>query len=138
VAMVKVLAVGTLKKGFPLHADGLGEAVYIGEYRTRERYPLIVAGEWYAPMLLNEPGRGLQVRGELYDVCTSTLVKLDAIESVGRPGNGRMLVTVEPVDGGGASAEAIVFVKSRSLALPVHSDYLEDYQDRRFIPPTER
>jgi gamma-glutamylaminecyclotransferase len=65
------------------------------------------------------------------------LSRLDALESVGRPGNMRIVVEVEPLDGGFV-CRAIMFVKSPELASPVHSGYLETYQDRRFIPPGER
>lgn len=37
------------------------------------RYPLLVVGPWFAPMMLNEPGIGCQVDGELYEVDDKTL-----------------------------------------------------------------
>lgn len=129
----KVLAIGTLKKGFPLHDHGLRSARYLGDYRTRARYPMLIAGPWFAPMVLNEPGVGRQIRGELYELEDSALPSLDRLESVGKPGNFRELVEVEPVAGGPAIS-AFVYMKSRELAQPAHSGYLELYDDRRFIP----
>jgi gamma-glutamylaminecyclotransferase len=135
--MVNVLAVGTLKRGFALHEQGLHDADYLGPYRTRDPLPMLIAGPWYAPMIFNQPGTGLQIIGELYRVSPAALARLDMLESVGRPGNSRIVVEVEPV-GSGAACAAIVYVKSPELASPVHSGYLADYQDRRFIPPGER
>lgn len=133
----KVLAVGTLKRGFPLHDQGLSDARYLGDYRTCASYPMLIAGPWYAPMVLNEPGVGRQVKGELYEVEHSTLMALDRLESVGKPGNFREPVEVEPVAGGPAIS-AFVYMKSRELAQPAHSGYLEVYDDRRFVPFEQR
>ena len=81
-----------------------------------------------------EPGAGHWVRGELYRVDASHLKRLDAVESVGMPGNLRIEIEVAPVKGG-SRVRAFAYSKSAELATPVHSDFLEDYQDRRFIPP---
>jgi gamma-glutamylaminecyclotransferase len=132
--MAKILAVGTLKRGFPLHEEGLSNARYLGEYRTRQRFPMIIAGPWSAPMVFDQPGTGLHIKGELYEISQASLARLDALESVGQPGNERPVVEVEPL-GPGHACHAIVFVKSPELASPIHSGYLEDYQDHRFIPP---
>jgi gamma-glutamylaminecyclotransferase len=43
-------------------------------------------------MMLNEFGSGLQVMGELYLVDDAGLVRLDALESIGKPGNFRTIV----------------------------------------------
>jgi gamma-glutamylaminecyclotransferase len=135
--MVKVFAVGTLKRGFPLHEQGMSGANFLGRYRTRERYPMVVAGPWFAPMVLDQPGTGLQVEGELYEISEASLSRLDILESIGRPGNTRILIEIEPL-GAGECQRAIVYVKSPDLALPIHSGYLANYQDCRFIPPSAR
>jgi Gamma-glutamyl cyclotransferase, AIG2-like len=87
--------------------------------------------------MLNEPGRGLRVHGELYEVENSRLASLDAIEHIGEPGNSRASIEVEPVEGG-AYYDANVYFKARELANPVHTTYLEGYRDRRFVPPWSR
>ncbi|MCA0010541.1 gamma-glutamylcyclotransferase [Mesorhizobium sp. B294B1A1] len=129
--MRKLFVFGTLKKGFPLHGEGLSEAAFLGVYRTRERFPMLIAGPRFAPMMFNEPGVGFQVGGELYAVDDRALANLDRMESVGKPGNLRVLIEAEPV-GGGAPVSAYVYMKTRHLAAPIHSGYLEDYDDRRF------
>jgi len=133
---MKVIAFGTLKRGFPLH-HGLAGAQFCGEYRTVERFPMLIAGPWFAPMIFNEPGVGHQLTGELYRIDEASLARLDVIESVGKPGNLRIPVDVAPVDGG-EPCTAFAFMKSRALADPIHSEYLASYQDRRFIPPELR
>jgi gamma-glutamylaminecyclotransferase len=136
-AMVKIFAVGTLKRGFALHELGLSDATFLGLYRTREPYPMMIAGPWFAPMVLDQPGTGRQIEGELYELPEPSLPRLDMLESVGQPGNTRTLIQIEPL-GTGEPCSGIIYVKSPQVASPVHSGYLENYRDRRFIPPGER
>lgn len=78
--MKRVFAFGTLKEGFPLHDRALRNAACQGPYRTTERFPMFVAGEWFAPMMMNEPGTGHHVVGELYDVEDWRLTLIDGME----------------------------------------------------------
>ncbi|WP_156751099.1 gamma-glutamylcyclotransferase family protein [Mesorhizobium sp. AA23] len=129
--LVNLFVFGTLKRGFPLHKAGLSGAACIGACRTRERFPMLIAGPRFAPMMFNEPGLGFHVRGELYAVDDRALAGLDRIESVGKPGNLRVPIEVEPIEGG-PHVLAQAYMKSRRLADPVHSGYLDFYDDRRF------
>jgi len=135
--MHKLFVFGTLKQGFPLHEQGIRGAEYLGAYRTVERYPMLVAGRWFAPMMLNQPGVGLMVKGELYEVDDARLAAIDLLESIGKPGNLRVSVEVKRI-GGDEACSAFVYAKSPELATPAHTGYLDDYQDRRFIPPSHR
>lgn len=137
VAMTPVFVFGTLKRGFALHDRALTGARYQGQYRTVQRYPMFIAGEWYAPMMMNEPGLGCQIVGELYQVDHQRLLLIDQIESVGLPGNFRVRILVKALDQG-TVCFANAYMKSRELASPVHSGLLGDYQDRRFVPPERR
>jgi len=134
VVVVKLFVFGTLKRGFPLHELGLDGAACLGVYRTLARYPMLIAGPWYAPMMLPEPGHGHRVLGELYEVEPARLALIDAIESVGVPGNLRLAIEVEALDGT-VRSEAFAYFKERALAAPTHGGLLAEYQDRRFIPP---
>lgn len=143
--MHKVFVYGTLKSGFALHRRALGEVARTCHCRTVERFPMFVAGPWFAPMMMNEPGCGLQVHGELYEVDDTRLAAIDALELVGKPGNFRVLIQVEALEGrtqgrtdGRAAWPAFAYMKSRVLATPVYSDLLENYDDRRFVPVERR
>jgi gamma-glutamylaminecyclotransferase len=132
---MRLFVLGTLKRGFPLHSEGLSSATYIGAYRTSDRYPLVIAGPRYAPMMFDEPGVGLHVEGELYQVPWEAFPILDSLESIGKPGNLRIPIRVEPLIGG-ASCIALAYMKDRLLASPVHSGYLANYlRDDRFVRP---
>lgn len=134
---IPVFVVGTLKRGFALHERGLTGARFLGAYRTLLPFVMVIAGPWFAPMLIAQSPGGRRLTGELYAVDASRLAQLDALESVGQPGNERVLVSVAPV-GGGVALRAHVYVKAPELAIPVHSGPLDDYQDNRFVPPEER
>jgi gamma-glutamylaminecyclotransferase len=136
-AVIRLFAFGTLKRGFALHDRGLDRAEYRGLVKTRKPYPMLIAGRWFAPMMFDEPGRGLIVKGELYQINEPTLRNLDLLESIGKPGNFRGLIELEPV-AGGEPCVAFTYFKSRILAKLTHSDYLSTYEDRRFIAPEDR
>jgi gamma-glutamylaminecyclotransferase len=121
--MTRVAAFGTLKRGFLLHDECLARARYLGDCRTVERFPMLVAGPWFAPMILNRPGIGCRIEGELYAIEDTQLALLDELESVGQPGNDRILVDVELAEGGGRCA-AFAYAKWPELATPAHTGYL--------------
>lgn len=124
---------GTLKRGFPLHGLALKDATLVGRYRTVSPYPMVIAGDRFAPMMFDEPGEGRQIDGELYEIPRHLLPTLDGLEGMGTPGNRRVPTRVAPIDGGRAR-RALAYVKDRALASPIHSEYMSVYEDRRFKP----
>ena len=79
-----IFTYGTLKRGFPNH--GLmqslidqNDAVFLGTHVTLHSYPL-VCGPNGIPYLINLPGSGHRVKGELYSVSTRGLRRLDELE----------------------------------------------------------
>lgn len=88
-------------------------------------------------MMLDRPGEGFCVRGELFEIGEDRLATLDTLEDVGKPGSFRTVLKVSAL-GGGEPTSAIGFMKSEEWLDPLHSTYLADYQDRRFIPPWKR
>ena len=84
---VRLFVYGTLKEGFPNHPFNVGRRLP-GLYRTREAFPLLVVrlqNEDRAPWLLDEPGQGLQVLGQVFEVDPGSLRDIDELEEVGRP-----------------------------------------------------
>uniref|UniRef100_A0A8D1KCP5 Gamma-glutamylaminecyclotransferase n=1 Tax=Sus scrofa TaxID=9823 RepID=A0A8D1KCP5_PIG len=82
--MAHVFVYGTLKTGQPNHRvllDGAhGRATLRGRARTLEPYPLVIAGEHNIPWLLQLPGHGRCVAGEVYAVDEQMLRFLDEFE----------------------------------------------------------
>ena len=95
-----VFVYGTLKTGFPNHAVNTGRRVQ-GTYRTQMAYPLYVVklhNEDRAPWLLNNPGEGFQVYGEVFEVDTTTLQAMDTLEELGQHcGYERVEIVLESV-----------------------------------------
>ncbi|GMN30583.1 hypothetical protein TIFTF001_002865 [Ficus carica] len=79
-----IFVYGTLKRGLSNHClmtDPIArdDAVFLGNHVTLQPYPL-VHGE--VPYLINLPGRGRRVRGELYSVTDRSLASPDELEGV--------------------------------------------------------
>jgi gamma-glutamylaminecyclotransferase len=68
-----------------LHDVALAGVRRLALVRTVRRFPMFVAAPWFAPMMLDQPGIGHQVTGELYEVDDARLARIDALESVGKP-----------------------------------------------------
>ncbi|KAJ3588815.1 hypothetical protein NHX12_009669 [Muraenolepis orangiensis] len=84
--MAQVFVYGTLKKGQPNHHRMLdpanGKARFLATARTVQAYPLVIVGEYNVPFLMNIPGEGCRIRGEIYGVDDRMLAFLDAFECV--------------------------------------------------------
>jgi gamma-glutamylaminecyclotransferase len=101
--MTLLFVYGTLKLGFPNHHLNVGRHVP-GDYRTVQPLPLYVVRlphEERAPWLMNLPGQGLRVSGQLFEVPDDALPAIDAFEEVGRPtGYERVALAVESLPDG--------------------------------------
>jgi len=78
----KLFVYGTLKRGFCNH-HYLRDARFLGEATTLTPYPLVAPKKWY-PYLIDAPGEGKRVRGELYEVDAATLKRIDRLEEYPR------------------------------------------------------
>jgi len=52
----------------------------VSEAISKTKLPLVVWGERYVPYLLNVPGLGHNVRGEVFEVDTNALKEMDKFE----------------------------------------------------------
>jgi gamma-glutamylaminecyclotransferase len=133
-----VFIYGTLKRGYRNHDDHLKSEKYLGEYRTIECYPLVVANEWFAPVLLLEKGVGHKVVGELYSVGDIKLAELDRLEHTHHTrGYKRILIVVKNIENS-EQVEAFAYMNERKNLMRVSSEYMSKYTDRRYIPKDER
>ncbi|CAH8330264.1 unnamed protein product [Eruca vesicaria subsp. sativa] len=81
-----IFVYGTLKRNHPNHfllqdLISKNDAVYVGQRTTRSSYPL-VTGLYGIPYLINQPGSGQRILGELYSVSKRGLVRLDELEGI--------------------------------------------------------
>jgi len=79
-----VFVFGTLKHGFPNFAINQGRRVG-AVYRTLQPHPLYLMGARHVPWMIDAPGSGDHVAGELYAVNAAALAAMDELEGVGQP-----------------------------------------------------
>jgi gamma-glutamylaminecyclotransferase len=79
-----VFAYGTLKDGFPNFRINNGNRVP-GEFMTVQRFPLYLVGARRTPWLVNSPGEGEQVLGQVFEVDDAALLQMDRLERVHAP-----------------------------------------------------
>ncbi|XP_028256171.1 gamma-glutamylaminecyclotransferase B-like [Parambassis ranga] len=84
--MTRVFVYGTLKKGQPNNYRMIdvtnGKAEFLTSAITTQKYPLVIAGQFNIPFLLNLPGQGHRIHGEIYQVDDRMLKFLDDFEGV--------------------------------------------------------
>lgn len=126
-----VFSYGTLKRGFPNHTLMVQwSAAFIAEATTVRTYPLIVAGPWNVPFMLDVPGHphGHRVEGELFTLDTAGLQALDRFEGVGRDYYARVPIEVQASSVGDHDrpVTAWCYVRSgqKQERLPDPSDFL--------------
>ena len=76
-----VFVFGTLKEGFPNFGSNVGVRVP-GHFETVKRYPLHLVGERHSPWMVNAPGSGEHVIGQVFNVDANALQKMDYLERV--------------------------------------------------------
>ena len=95
-----VFVFGTLKEGFPNFGTNGGVRLP-GIFITKERYPLYLVGERHSPWLVDKPGEGERVVGQLFEVDQGTLNAMDTLERVSEPdGYRRIVIEVEAKEPG--------------------------------------
>lgn len=84
--MTYIFVYGTLKRGQPNHYrmfdSSNGKAELLATACTTQKYPLVIATQHNIPFLLNIPGNGHRVQGEIYKVDEQMLKFLDDFEGV--------------------------------------------------------
>ncbi|KAG6429404.1 hypothetical protein SASPL_107455 [Salvia splendens] len=94
-----IFTYGTLKQGFSNHAllqdlISTGDAAFVRAARTLHPLPL-VCGPYRVPFLLNLPGLGHRVSGEIYAVSPAAVARMDDLEGIGRGHYERLPIQIE-------------------------------------------
>ena len=117
--MHHVFVFGTLKEGFPNSAVNTGVRIP-GRFVTENRYPFYLVGERHSPWVLDSPGQGHHVEGQVFEVTDAGLEQMDALERVGAPdGYERVRVRVQEVHAPSAdTVEAFIYLKDPAFLFP--------------------
>ncbi|KAL6725682.1 hypothetical protein Aduo_007718 [Ancylostoma duodenale] len=81
---IRVFVYGTLKRGEPnasVMTETEGQHRFVDTGRTKTPFPLIVGSKYNIPFVLNEPGKGYQIEGEVYEIDDVKLKVLDDLEA---------------------------------------------------------
>ncbi|MGZ5787389.1 MAG: gamma-glutamylcyclotransferase family protein [Ramlibacter sp.] len=125
---VRVFVFGTLKEGFPNFHVNRGRRTP-GDFVTLQAYPLHLVGERRSPWMLDQPGVGLNVRGQMFEVDDAALVQMDVLERVGEP-DGYRRVRIEVVGPPGTGAcEVFAYLKDPAEFAPLAGDALGPLAD---------
>ena len=117
-----IFTYGTLKTGLPSH-HFMNKYRLVSRARTVERYPLITASFFNNPYILNKPGLGYNIKGEIYDVGDDIEV-LDRVEHVPDLYD-RKTVKVEQENGSEVDVE--VYVLSNFKPELLQKKFLAEY-----------
>ncbi|KAL9246936.1 hypothetical protein vseg_020414 [Gypsophila vaccaria] len=106
-----IFVYGTLKRAFPNHYVletflSTDDANFLGVYLTVHPYPL-VRGPLGVPFLINRPGSGQRVKGELYSVSGQAKARLDELEGIGKGYYERLPMAVTGEEGGDDGGEVM-------------------------------
>ena len=114
-----VFVFGTLKQGFPNFPTNKGTR-QPGTFLTQERYPFYLVGERHSPWLINSPGQGERIVGQVFEVDAAALDAMDRLERVSEPGGYRRIVLeVEAVEGTPQnSLRAFAYLKQAQHLVP--------------------
>ena len=137
--MHNIFVYGTLKRGYPNFDTGMGGTAFVGAYRTVELYPLVIGGPWLSPNLIDEPGVGHQVTGEIFTATDEAVEFLDHFEMTHIAiGYRRVERSFEALDGDTVTT-AWVYVRDRENIDGVIEELTDTYPlDQRYIIPSKR
>lgn len=95
-----IFVFGTLKSGCPNFHYNQARRVD-ARFATAQAYPFYLVGPRYIPWLIEDPGQGLAVHGEVYQADNLHLQLMDELEEIGQPGGyQRKRITVKNLDSG--------------------------------------
>jgi gamma-glutamylaminecyclotransferase len=103
-----VFVFGTLKEGFPNFRRNRGVRVP-GEFVTEQRLPLYLVGERHSPWLINSPGQGHQIAGQVFRVDHAALEQMDTLERINEPDGYRRLSISVVAQGASSGVSSLVF-----------------------------
>lgn len=117
----------------------MASAKPLGKYQTIEKYPLVLCGARYVPCMIDSPGKGHRVEGELYEVDDECLNRIDALERIQySDGYRRIVILVSPSEGISRDIqEALAYLLPPGQVTDRRSNNLKDYDlgaARKYAP----
>jgi gamma-glutamylaminecyclotransferase len=138
----RIFVYGTLKKEFPNYERYMTSARFMGNYRTVEKYPLILFSGRYVPGMLDRPGEGHHIEGELFEVDDENLARIDLLEGTHEPdGYRRKSIAVKAIDKNEPNqTQAYAYLLNPQVIKDRRSSHLRVYDKQaaaRYAPRTK-
>jgi len=131
-----VFVYGTLKRGFQNHDPYMAGLAFRGRHRTVERFPLVTFGVFLTPCLMNAPGEGHRIWGEVFEVPDDRLPAMDGLEETHLPDGYRRRVTAVEPEAGGAVFDAFIYLRDPIHVTDIRSDPVAEYLfDPTYVAP---
>lgn len=132
-----VFVYGTLKRGFANYDEWMMRFKYSADGITCDKFPLVIGGAYFSPILLSDNGQGHMIKGELFELDDDGLATLDMIEGVGKE-NGYKRIAIQVISDA-RNVLAWTYVKDRTTVDVIHNELNCEYQqDERYIPAAQR
>ncbi len=134
--MNNIFVYGTLKRGFPNYSEQRLGQFYISDCTTLKLYSLVIADQYYVPVLLLDGNMHKleRIKGELYRIDQNTLAWLDALEGVGKD-KGYQRVKIEVLAYNGEVIMAEAYMKYQRDIVVIHNELSTQYElDLRYMP----
>lgn len=128
-----VFVYGTLRRNHR-HHDLLPSSTFIGDFRTGTAYPRVVSTAYFGPVLLDIPGTGAPVCGEVYAVDDATLAALDKLENNDGVNYTRRAIKVTRVADPAATADAYVYLKCNGEGDMLTKQPIADRRSMKYVP----
>jgi gamma-glutamylaminecyclotransferase len=122
-----VAVYGTLKKGYSNYHYYLSSSGYLGNGKTKDKYPLIVSG---LPYLINKKGTGHNLEVDVFKVSDITLANLDRLE------NHPKWYKREPIKIQMKSRVITCWIYFNGTDVPVGSKMHQSYNPNLLLSPT--
>lgn len=138
--MYPLFVYGTLKRGFP-NCDLMKGAHFVGEYQTKDKLPLVIDGPWNIPYLIEKPGMGHHVRGEVFLVNDEQLSLLDRFEGVPHHYLRKQIVVVSSSRNSNSPAEieCFVYMKASFSDQLLSKPFLVEFpRENNYVPTHQR
>lgn len=129
-----IFVYGTLKEGFPNFHVNRGARVP-GEFLTVPALPLHLVSERCTPWLVWQPGSGVRVSGQLFEVGADALAAMDELEGVDDPdGYRRLPIAVQPAANAEPSSPVLQVMAYLKLPQQLAAQHVVSGPHARYTP----
>ena len=119
---------GTLRTGLP-NGNFMDKYTLVSKATTVEKFPMVIASPFNIPFVLNKPGTGFYIRGEVYDV-ESDITALDKFENVPMVYSRK---AIQVILDSGAEESAFIYILENYRPELLNLQLIADYETECYL-----